>query len=141
MQLGKLLSEGTTPTSSVAGQRAPQSSALLAAEQMPSLAPSLNLLLGGSLYSHQNADVEPPQLPNKLEAEALFQRYTEAVSPLAHVLHLPSFKRVASRRASRSKNFSASDRAERGAARDFRVSSVRQNEVLKVLTRHFEPRP
>ncbi len=29
-----------------------------------------------------------------MEAEALFQRYTEAVSPLAHVLHLPSFKRV-----------------------------------------------
>ena len=61
---------------------------------MPSLAPSLNLLLGGPHYSHQTNDVEPPQLPNKMEAEALFQRYTEAVSPLAHVLHLPSFNRL-----------------------------------------------
>ncbi|KAF2854109.1 fungal-specific transcription factor domain-containing protein [Plenodomus tracheiphilus IPT5] len=93
-ELGKLLSESFTPSSSVAGQRAPQSSALLSAEQMPSLAPSQNLLLGGSLSLHQNNDVEPPQLPSKLEAEALFQRYTEAVSPLAHVLHIPSFKRM-----------------------------------------------
>jgi hypothetical protein len=61
---------------------------------MPSLAPSLNLLLGGSLNLHQNNDVEAPQLPTKIEAEALLQRYTEAVSPLAHVLHLPSFKRL-----------------------------------------------
>ncbi|KAH9859853.1 hypothetical protein IAQ61_011635 [Plenodomus lingam] len=93
-ELGKLLSESFTPTSSVAGQRAPHSSALLSAEQMPSLAPSLNLLLGGSLSLHQNNDIEPPQLPSKLEAEALFQRYLEAVSPLAHVLHIPSFKRM-----------------------------------------------
>ncbi|KAJ4366812.1 hypothetical protein N0V83_007337 [Neocucurbitaria cava] len=93
-ELGKLLSESFTPSSSVVGQRAPQSSTLLSAEQMPSLAPSLNLLLGGSLSLHQNNDVEPPQLPTKMEAEALFQRYTEAVSPLAHVLHLPSFKRL-----------------------------------------------
>jgi hypothetical protein len=61
---------------------------------MPSLAPSLNLLLGGSLSLHQNNDVDPPQLPTKMEAEGLFQRYAEAVSPLAHVLHLPSFKRL-----------------------------------------------
>jgi hypothetical protein len=61
---------------------------------MPSLAPSLNLLLGGSLSLHQNNDVGAPQLPTKMEAEALFQRYTEAVSPLAHVLHIPSFKRL-----------------------------------------------
>jgi hypothetical protein len=61
---------------------------------MPSLAPSLNLLLGGSLSIHQNNDVGAPQLPTKVEAEALFQRYAEAVSPLAHVLHTPSFKRL-----------------------------------------------
>jgi hypothetical protein len=61
---------------------------------MPSLAPSLNLLLGGSLSVHQNNDVEAPQLPTKMEAEALFERYTETVSPLAHVLHIPSFKRL-----------------------------------------------
>lgn len=61
---------------------------------MPSLAPSLNLLLGGSLSLNQGSDVEPPQLPTKMEAESLFQRYMEAVSPLAHVLHLPSFKRL-----------------------------------------------
>ena len=61
---------------------------------MPSLAPSLNLLLGGSLPIHQNNEVEAPQLPTKMEAEGLLQRYTEAVSPLAHVLHLPSFKRM-----------------------------------------------
>lgn len=60
---------------------------------MPSLAPSLNLLLGGSLSLHQN-DVNAPQLPTKVEAEALFQQYVEAVSPLAHVLHIPSFKRL-----------------------------------------------
>lgn len=78
----------------MAGHRAPQSSALLSAEQMPSLAPSLNLLLGGSSPIHQNKDVEPPQLPSRLEAEALFHRYMEAVSPLAHVLHIPSFKRL-----------------------------------------------
>jgi hypothetical protein len=61
---------------------------------MPSLAPSQNLLLGGSLSLHQNNDVGAPQLPTKVEAEALFQRYMEAVSPLAHVLHIPSFKRL-----------------------------------------------
>lgn len=61
---------------------------------MPSLAPSLNLLLGGSLSLHQNSDIEAAQLPTKMEAEALFQRYAEAVSPLAHVLHIPSFKRL-----------------------------------------------
>ncbi|KAF1831210.1 hypothetical protein BDW02DRAFT_650073 [Decorospora gaudefroyi] len=94
-ELGKLLSESFTPSSSVAGHRVTQSSALLSAEQMPSLAPSLNLLLGGSLSLHQNNhEVEAPQLPTKMEAEALFQRYTEAVSPLAHVLHLPSFRRL-----------------------------------------------
>ncbi|EOA89110.1 uncharacterized protein SETTUDRAFT_167700 [Exserohilum turcica Et28A] len=93
-ELGKLLGETHTPSSSVAGQRASQSSALLSAEQMPSLAPSLNLLLGGSLSLRQNDEVDPPQLPTKMEAEALLQRYTEAVSPLAHVLHLPSCKRL-----------------------------------------------
>lgn len=61
---------------------------------MPSLAPSLNLLLGGSLSLRQSDEVDPPQLPTKMEAEALFNRYAEAVSPLAHVLHLPSFKRL-----------------------------------------------
>lgn len=61
---------------------------------MPSLSPSLNLLLGGSLSATQNNDIEPPQLPTRIEAEALFQRYLEAVSPLAHVLHIPSFKRL-----------------------------------------------
>jgi hypothetical protein len=33
-------------------------------------------------------------LPTKIEASALLQRYIESVSPLAHVLHIPSFKRV-----------------------------------------------
>jgi hypothetical protein len=61
---------------------------------MPSLAPSLNLLLGGSLSLQQNSDIGPPQLPTKMEAEALFHRYMEAVSPLAHVLHIPSFKQL-----------------------------------------------
>lgn len=61
---------------------------------MPSLSPSLNLLLGGSVSLPQGVDLEAPQLPTKIEAEALFQRYLEAVSPLAHVLHIPSFKRV-----------------------------------------------
>ena len=42
----------------------------------------------------QNNDLDPPQLPSKLEADALYQRYKEAVSPLAHVLHIPSFQRV-----------------------------------------------
>ncbi|KAF2128674.1 hypothetical protein P153DRAFT_342673 [Dothidotthia symphoricarpi CBS 119687] len=93
-ELGKLLSESHASSSVVAGQRAPQSSALLSAEQMPSLAPSLNLLLGGSISVHQNCDIEPPQLPTKMEVEALFHRYLEAVSPLAHVLHIPSFKRL-----------------------------------------------
>jgi hypothetical protein len=60
---------------------------------MPSLAPS-DLLLGGSLSLHQNPDVEPPQLPTKVEAESLIQWYTDAVNPLAHVLHLPSFRRL-----------------------------------------------
>jgi len=61
---------------------------------MPSLAPSLNLLLGGSLSPYHNSDVEPPQLPSKLEAEVLFRQYMKSVSPLAHVLHIPSFKRM-----------------------------------------------
>lgn len=61
---------------------------------MPSLAPSLNLLLGGPVNSHLNSEIEPPQLPTRIEAEALFHRYVEAVSPLAHVLHIPSFKRL-----------------------------------------------
>lgn len=61
---------------------------------MPSLSPSLNLLLGGSVAMSQNNDIELPQLPTRIEADALFQRYLEAVSPLAHVLHIPSFKRV-----------------------------------------------
>lgn len=61
---------------------------------MPSLSPSLNLLLGGSISVTQTSEIEPPQLPTKIEAEALFQRYLEAVSPLAHVLHIPSFKRL-----------------------------------------------
>ncbi|KAF2714962.1 hypothetical protein K504DRAFT_469309 [Pleomassaria siparia CBS 279.74] len=93
-ELGKLLSEHIASTSSVAGQRAPQSSALLSAEHMPSLSPSLNLILGGSAALPQGIDLAPPELPTRLEVEALFQRYVEAVSPLAHVLHIPSFKRV-----------------------------------------------
>ncbi|KAF2275190.1 uncharacterized protein EI97DRAFT_379746 [Westerdykella ornata] len=92
--LGKLLSEHPNSVSSVAGQRAPQSSALLAAEQMPSLSPSLTLLLGSSTPLPQGNDLERPQLPTKIEAEALFQRYVESVSPLAHVLHIPSFRRL-----------------------------------------------
>lgn len=93
-QLGKLLSEHPPSTSSVLGQRASQSSALLSAEHMPSLSPSLNLLLGGSLSTSVNNDIEPPQLPTRLEAEALLHRYIEAVSPLAHVLHIPWCKRL-----------------------------------------------
>ncbi|KAF1957568.1 hypothetical protein CC80DRAFT_592812 [Byssothecium circinans] len=94
-ELGKLLSEHpSSSTSTVAGQRAPQSSSLLSAEHMPSLSPSLNLLLGGSIPTTQNNDIEPPQIPTRIEAEALFHRYLEAVSPLAHVLHIPSFKRL-----------------------------------------------
>jgi hypothetical protein len=54
----------------------------------------MNLLLGGSLPIQQTNDVEPPQLPTRIEADALLQQYREAVSPLAHVLHLPSFKRM-----------------------------------------------
>lgn len=61
---------------------------------MPSLAPSLTLLLGSSTPLPPGSDLDPPQLPTKIEAEALLQRYVEAVSPLAHVLHLPSFRRV-----------------------------------------------
>ena len=61
---------------------------------MPSVAPSLNLLLGGSISISSNNDMEPPLLPTKMEAEALLNRYIEAVSPLAHVLHIPSCKRL-----------------------------------------------
>jgi hypothetical protein len=61
---------------------------------MPSLAPALNLLLGGSISAHSNNDIGAPQLPTKMEAEALFQRYLDAVDPMAHVLHIPSFKRL-----------------------------------------------
>lgn len=61
---------------------------------MPSLAPALNLLLGGSISAHSNNDISAPQLPTKMEAEALFQRYLDAVDPMAHVLHIPSFKRL-----------------------------------------------
>lgn len=93
-ELGKLLAEHPQSASGVAGQRAPQSSSLLSAEHMPSLAPSLTLLLGSSTPLPQNNDLEQPSLPNRNEAEALFQKYLEAVSPLAHVLHVPSFKRV-----------------------------------------------
>ncbi|KAF2012477.1 hypothetical protein BU24DRAFT_411848 [Aaosphaeria arxii CBS 175.79] len=94
-ELGKLLVEHpATTTASVAGQRAPQSSGLLSAEHMPSLAPSLSLLLGSSTPLPQCNDLDPPDLPNKAETEALAQRYLEAVSPLAHVLHMPSFRRL-----------------------------------------------
>jgi hypothetical protein len=61
---------------------------------MPSLSPSLTLLMGSSAPLPLNNDLEPPEILNRNEAEALFQRYVEAVSPLAHVLHIPSFKRV-----------------------------------------------
>jgi hypothetical protein len=61
---------------------------------MPSLAPSLSLLIGSSSPVPLCTDLEPPELPSKVEAESLLQRYTEAISPLAHVLHLPSFRRV-----------------------------------------------
>lgn len=61
---------------------------------MPSLSPSLTLLMGSSTPLPMSNDLESPQLPNKVEAEALLQRYVEAVSPLAHVLHIPSFRRV-----------------------------------------------
>lgn len=61
---------------------------------MPSLAPALNLLLGGSISAHSNNDISAPQLPTKMEAEALFQRFLDAVDPMAHVLHLPSFRRL-----------------------------------------------
>ncbi|KAF2114779.1 fungal-specific transcription factor domain-containing protein [Lophiotrema nucula] len=94
-ELGKLLTEHPTSSSSVVGQqRAPQSSALLSAEHMPSLSPSLTLLLGSSTPLTQGNDIKPPELPTRMEAETLLQRYLEAVSPLAHVLHVPSFKRV-----------------------------------------------
>ncbi|KAF2750360.1 hypothetical protein M011DRAFT_465126 [Sporormia fimetaria CBS 119925] len=93
-ELGKLLSEHPASSPSVAGQRAPQSSALLSAEQMPSLSPSLTLLLGSSTPLPQANELDPPRLPTKHEAEALLQRYIDAVSPLAHVLHIPSFRRV-----------------------------------------------
>lgn len=96
LQLGKLLADHSpSSTSSVAGQRAPQSSGLLSAEHMPSLSPSQHLLLGGSIPTNpKQNDIEAPQLPTRMEAEALFQRYLEAVSPLAHVLHIPSLKRL-----------------------------------------------
>ncbi|KAF1995115.1 hypothetical protein P154DRAFT_446218 [Amniculicola lignicola CBS 123094] len=94
-ELAKLLSaERASSGSSVAGQRAPQSSGLLSAEHMPSLSPSLTLLMGSSTPLPQSNDLEQPQLPTRIESEALFQRYLEAVSPIAHVLHTPSFKRV-----------------------------------------------
>ncbi|KAF2736933.1 fungal-specific transcription factor domain-containing protein [Polyplosphaeria fusca] len=93
-ELGKLLSEHPSTPSSVAGQRAPQSSTLLSAEQMPSLSPSLNLLLGNAPSLPRGCNIEAPELPTKIEAEALFQRYIEAVNPLAHVLHTPSLKRM-----------------------------------------------
>ncbi|KAF9733652.1 hypothetical protein PMIN04_005685 [Paraphaeosphaeria minitans] len=93
-ELGKLLSGHPPSTSSVAGQRASQASALLSAEHMPSLSPSLNLLIGGSIPSSSNNDIEPPLLPSRMEAEALLNRYIEAVSPLAHVLHIPFCKRL-----------------------------------------------
>ncbi|KAF1971788.1 hypothetical protein BU23DRAFT_555626, partial [Bimuria novae-zelandiae CBS 107.79] len=93
-QLGKLLSDHPPSTSSVAGHKAPQSSALLSAEHMPSLAPSMSLLLGGTISSSSNNDIEPPLLPTRIEAEALLNRYIEAVSPLAHVLHIPFCKRL-----------------------------------------------
>lgn len=93
-ELGKLLSERPPSPSMGLSPRTPQKSQLLSAEQMPSLAPSLNLLLGGAAAPHPDSGVEPPQLPSKLEAEALFHRYLEAVSPIAHVLHVPSFKRL-----------------------------------------------
>ena len=64
---------------------------------MPSLSPSLNLLLGGAVALPQGCNLEPPELPTRLEAETLYQRYVEAVSPIAHVLHIPSFKRVLDR--------------------------------------------
>ncbi|ORY17672.1 hypothetical protein BCR34DRAFT_474618 [Clohesyomyces aquaticus] len=93
-ELGKLLSEHPDSVSSVAGQRAPQSSGLLSAENMPSLSPSLNLLLGATTPMSKANDLETPEIPTRLEAEALFARYVESVSPLAHVLHIPSFRRV-----------------------------------------------
>lgn len=61
---------------------------------MPSLSPSLTLLLGSSAPLPLANDLDPPLLPTKVEAEALFKRYVESVSPIAHVLHIPSFKRI-----------------------------------------------
>lgn len=50
--------------------------------------------MGSSAGLSQGNELELPQLPTKLEAEALLQRYVESVSPLAHVLHIPSFRRI-----------------------------------------------
>lgn len=41
-----------------------------------------------------NNDLDSPQIPTKIEAEFLLQRYVDHVSPIAHVLHIPSFRRV-----------------------------------------------
>ena len=71
-----------------------ESSVLLSAQKVPLVSPSLTLLFGNSIHGSPSSTSEIAQLPTRLEAEILYQRYLESVNPIVHVLHIPSFRRL-----------------------------------------------
>ncbi|OCK84793.1 hypothetical protein K432DRAFT_94554 [Lepidopterella palustris CBS 459.81] len=93
-ELGKLLSDRPKPSLSSASQRVSESSALLSAQKIPLVSPSLTLLFGSPTQGAQSTNADITQLPTRQEAEVLYQRYLESVNPVTHVLHIPSFKRL-----------------------------------------------
>jgi len=51
--------------------------------------------IGIDLFSaSHNSETNEVILPYKFEAEILYQQYLKSVDPIAHILHIPSFKRM-----------------------------------------------
>lgn len=93
-ELGRLLLDRSQRPLSATSQRVAESSVLLSAQKIPLVSPSLTLLFGNSIHGSPSSTSEIAQLPTRLEAEILYQKYLESVNPIVHVLHIPSFRRL-----------------------------------------------
>lgn len=52
-------------------------------------------IVGIDLFANSNNSAGSEViLPYRFEAELLYQQYLQAVDPIAHILHIPSFKRM-----------------------------------------------
>ncbi|KAF2811073.1 uncharacterized protein BDZ99DRAFT_385519 [Mytilinidion resinicola] len=93
-ELGRLLSNRPKQSSSSISHTITEPSTLLSSQKVPCPSPSLSLLLALPASGSQTDGPNDVRLPTRVEAETLYQIYLESVNPIAHVLHIPSFKRL-----------------------------------------------